>query len=124
MGHAEICIRRCKRLPGGFSEIGYTVHQKTVPRTATLPPHVLQQYRSRIIPTPSQLDSGIEFASLIAVAMMSLEGIVDLRLYGYRWDDATAVELWPRIWNWVHFLNVYVETVAPFIPMSFARRST
>ncbi|KAJ7121714.1 hypothetical protein C8R44DRAFT_877091 [Mycena epipterygia] len=49
------------------------------------------------IPTPSQLDSGIDFTSSIAVAMMSLEGIVDLRLYGYRWDDTTAVELWPRI---------------------------
>ncbi|KAJ6496907.1 hypothetical protein DFH09DRAFT_1204723 [Mycena vulgaris] len=65
------------------------------------------------IPTSSQLDSGIDPTSSIAMAMMSLEGIVDLRQYGYRWEDATAEEIWPRIsvWTWIHFLNLCVETI-------------
>ncbi|KAF7342252.1 MYND-type domain-containing protein [Mycena venus] len=72
------------------------------------------------IPSPSQLDSetAIDPNSSIARAIMSLDGIADLRQHGYPWEDATAAELWPRIWSWIYFLNLYVETAAPFIPLS------
>ncbi|KAJ7267762.1 hypothetical protein C8J57DRAFT_1509863 [Mycena rebaudengoi] len=70
------------------------------------------------IPTAAGLDSWTTHVSPINRALLSLEGTTHLWAASYRWPDGLLSALWPRIWSWAHFLDVYNETILPFIPLS------
>ncbi|KAF8153651.1 hypothetical protein K438DRAFT_2026643 [Mycena galopus ATCC 62051] len=70
------------------------------------------------IPTAAGLDSWTTHVSSINRALLSLQGTTQLWMAGIRWPDGLLSELWPRIWGWVHFLDVYNETIQAFIPLS------
>ncbi|KAJ7860701.1 hypothetical protein B0H14DRAFT_3863685 [Mycena olivaceomarginata] len=70
------------------------------------------------IPTAAGLDSWTMHVSSINRALLSLQGTTQLWMAGFRWPDGLLSELWPRIWSWVHFLDVYNETIRAFIPLS------
>ncbi|KAJ7452324.1 hypothetical protein FB451DRAFT_1524211 [Mycena latifolia] len=70
------------------------------------------------IPTAAGLDSWTMHVSSINRALLSLQGTTQLWMAGFRWPDGLLSELWPRIWSWVRFLDVYNETIQAFIPLS------
>ncbi|KAJ6534981.1 hypothetical protein B0H19DRAFT_1184608 [Mycena capillaripes] len=70
------------------------------------------------IPTGTGLDSWATHVSPINRALLSLQGTTHLWMAGFHWTDGLRLALWPRIWGWVHFLDVYNEIIQPFIPLS------
>ncbi|KAJ6478351.1 hypothetical protein C8R45DRAFT_1007094 [Mycena sanguinolenta] len=70
------------------------------------------------IPTAAGLDPWTTHVSPINRALLSLEGTPRLWAASYRWPDGLLSALWPRIWSWVHFLDVYNEIILPFILLS------
>ncbi|KAJ7458545.1 hypothetical protein FB451DRAFT_1563904 [Mycena latifolia] len=70
------------------------------------------------IPTAAGLDSWTMHVASINRALLSLQGTTQLWMARFRWPDGLLSELWPRIWSWVRFLDVYNETIQAFIPLS------
>ncbi|KAJ7831114.1 hypothetical protein B0H14DRAFT_3143269, partial [Mycena olivaceomarginata] len=65
------------------------------------------------------LDSVTEHASAITRAALVLEGLSWCTLWWLHGiPEEVALEFWPRIWSWIHFLDIYEDLVRSIIPLS------
>ncbi|KAJ7616234.1 hypothetical protein DFH06DRAFT_111720 [Mycena polygramma] len=87
------------------------------PRPELLLPVYYQNLDTADIPTPDQLDSVTEHAAAIERAILALQGLARHR-EKFAISEPVALELWPRIWKWVHVLDAYYDCVRSVVPLS------